>query len=40
MEQTIFTILTNKKARQPKVLKSSLNKGLTLGVPWLFLSYK
>ncbi len=40
MEQVIFTILTNKKARQPKIVKSSLNKGLMLGVPWLFISYK
>lgn len=34
MQQTIFTILTDKKARNIAILEKILDKEFTVGVPW------
>jgi hypothetical protein len=34
MDATIFTILTNKKARKPGALAHLLDTNLQAGVPW------
>jgi hypothetical protein len=35
MQQTIFTILTNEKARTPEALIANLDKDFRVGAPWL-----
>ena len=34
MQHTLFTILTNKKARGKRAIAASLDKEFTAGVPW------
>jgi hypothetical protein len=34
MQQTIFTILTNKQARDIRVVEKTLDREFAVGVPW------
>jgi len=34
MQQTIFSILTNKKTRTSSVVEKALDKEFTVGIPW------
>jgi hypothetical protein len=34
MQQVIFSILTNKKTRNSRVVKVALDKEFTAGIPW------